>query len=644
MRSLSEAIMPKRIVVFESMSVPDVVWACFSALLGKTVFYIKRPRRRARFLLVMVLGLHLFRRRIKRYRVKWGKDYYDGVWTNKASEVIENVYPVFAKSCFVEKLLVQFNTAAELTIKKELNSYLSRFFYLNELFAYLSRNFNAQIAFVPSNKIGYDSYLTGAQEAQQYNFFKKLIRSSGVVIKEHENVTFFLLVRMLGVVRVFREILLRHGYMMALIIKTSFHALVNLAYQPKKQSWKYGVMIIATDRQFQNDIEGLDFIVDSRQIKKEEVLFIPHIFVRLGKREIDIMKKKKLNYIRSLYAYYSFGPWAKMVKNCVLVFFMNNPFFLKVAYALCSEFALWESFSKRVHLDNVIGNHDVSISALCRNIILEKEQCTRSWLYQDSYLFSNYFAIEQNKIKYNFNFYNFMKFNYIVCWNKKMEQIFSLMHNNVKEYYQAGCLWSTFIKRRVLLDNRIKNSSVRTIAVFDSSYHDYSILNSRCAYFFYKGILRLLDQNQDLRIIMKPKKNKFYYQKRFEDKPMFKLINLLEGHSRCEVVDYSTPRCDVIVQSDLVVAFPFTSPSFEAICAGVPAFYFDPTNVFPDSVYHRCGMIASGYHDLTEKVKYFLAMPQVDFFQWRLKHQSFFDGFLDGRGLDRFIDKLSQNN
>lgn len=642
MSSPCDTVAPKRIIVFELMSRSDVAWACFSVLAGKAVLYIKKPRGIVRPLLVMVLRLRFFRRRIRRYRVEWKKNYYDGLWADKAFDVIEDVYPTLTKSSgFVQRLLARFDCAAELTIKKELNNHLSRFFYLNELFFHLSRSFNSRIAFVPSNKIRYDSYLTGTHESVYYNFFKKLVCVSGIPLNEHRNVSFFFAIRVLGYMRVCVEILMRHARMMALIIKTFFHALKNSAREQKHESWKYAVMIIATDRQFQNDIEGLDFLIDGSHIKKEEVVFIPHHFVRLGKREIDIIEKKKLNYIHSLYAYYSFGSWADMVKSCVLLFFTNKPFFLKVAYALCAECALWKCFSKRVHVDNVIGNHDVSISALCRNIILEEKQGTRSWLYQDSYLLGNYFAIEQNRTRYKSNFYSFMKFSYIVCWNKRMERIFSFMHNNVGEYYQAGCLWSTFIKRRMITDHRVRNSRVRTIAVFDSSYHDYSMLSPRCAYFFYKGILRLLDEMKDVRIIMKPKKRKTYYENSFEDKSMLRLIDMLAWHKRCEVVDCSTPRCEIIVQADLVVAFPFTSPAFEAVCAGVPAIYFDATEVFPDSVYHGFGMIASNYRDLSEKVKYFLAMPQADFYQWRQENQSFFDGFLDGWGLDRFIEKLS---
>lgn len=625
------------------MSQFDVAWACFYVLIGKTVLYIKKPRRIARHLLVRVLRLRFFRKHIHHYNIEWEKDYYEGMWTYKAFDNIENVYSSLAQSSFIQRLVARFDYAGELAIKKELNAHLSRFFYLDELFNILSRISYFRIYFIPANKIRHNDYLTGTYETIYYSFFKKLISNAGINLEKHNNIHFPFIARVLGAGQIYSEILMRHARMILRIIKIFFCVLKNFISPREKRSWKYAFMIIEPGRQLRNEIEGLDFLVDGKYIKKEEVVHIPHTFIRLKKSEIKIIEKKQFNYIRDLHVYYSFGPWVEMVRACFLVMFTNKPFFLKVGYSLCVESALWKSFSKRVHLDNVIGNHDVSVSALCRNIILEKEQGTKSWLYQDSYIFSNYFAIKKNKIRYKMNFYSFMKYNYVVCWNKRMEYIFSLMNNDVGEYYQAGCLWSTFIKRRIPNSYLRKNTTGHVIAVFDSSYNDYSKLGPRCAYFFYNGILQLLKEMSDIRIILKPKKTKAYYEKSFEDRSMLRLIDMLECHPRCEVVDCSTPRCEVIAQADLVIAFPFTSPVFEAVCAGVPAFYFDATGVFPDSVYHECKMIATGYRELIEKVKYSLALPQPQFEQWRQDNKLFFDGFLDGQALDRFSKKLSKS-
>jgi len=371
------------IIIFESMSKLDVVWACFSALIGRRVLYIKKPRRTANPLLVAILRKRFFRKRIRRIRIVWKNDYFDGMWGDRAFSVINDVYAKLNKKNFVKNLLKKFGLAAELSIKKELTTQLSRFFYLNELLGCLSDLFDSKIIFVPASGLNYVYYTTSSQEALHYTFLWNLVSSASIKLKQHQSVSFSKLVRMRGFFLLFSELFVRHFRMVSRTIKGFCIAIKNILYPKANKLWKYGVMIIC-DRQFWNDIEGLDFLIDGKHIKKEEIVFIRYPFVHLGSRELAYIRRKNLNFINNLYDYYSIAAWIEVLRSYFLIVFTGRPFLLKVAQELCLQSAVWKSFSSRVHLDNIIGHHDVSISALCRNIILEERQGTQSWMYIDS--------------------------------------------------------------------------------------------------------------------------------------------------------------------------------------------------------------------------------------------------------------------
>lgn len=627
-------------IIFESMTRRDIVLACFWSFIGRSVFYLKKPHPQARSFLAWALRNKFLGRRIKHLAFSWKEDIYDGLWTDRAFDAIDPVFDKLSASCFVKLLTAKLGSLAQLAIKKELAMHLARFFYLNQLLGHLSSYFNSPVKFVPSANLNFNYFKTKIQQAVDYSFFRKLTLGAGIYLEEHKYANFTFLNLLQGWFSIIAEILLRHLYMTVIIMRSFFIALKNLVSREKLQSWSYGVMIMSRDRQFQNGIEGLDFLIDGKLITKKQVVFIPHTFVKLTKCEIDFINERKLNYITSLNSFYLFGPWLQMFKAAFLSLFATKVFLLKTAHSLAKGVALWESFSSKVHLDNVIGHHDVSVSALCRNIILEKKHKTRSYLYMDSNNFSNYFAPKSSQVKYRFIFYSFMHYTCVVYWNKEMEKILTSMHNQISQHFQAGCLWSTFIKRYKKLDQQDFKVNP-TIAVFDSSYRDHCISNPRTAYFFYRGIWRMLEELADLRIIMKPKKTKNYYELMLNDKSMFAAIKALENHPRCQIMDYNTARCQVLAGVDLVIAYPFTSSAFEAICAGIPGIYFDVTGSFSNSLYQDCGIVASNQQDLIEKVKHFLSISEFNFNQWRLNYKSVFDDFLDSRGLDRFIEKLA---
>jgi hypothetical protein len=121
---------------------------------------------------------------------------------------------------------------------------------------------------------------------------------------------------------------------------------------------------------------------------------------------------------------------------------------------------------------------------------------------------------------------------------------------------------------------------------------------------------------------------------------MFRVYDELIAHPQCVSYDFKTPRAELIVTGDLVVAYPFTSPVVEAICAGVPSLYFDPTGAYAGSYYYRLGLAVGGYDALSEKIERYVGMSDRQRFDLSRDQLPALDPFCDGKAIERFVAAL----
>ena len=104
---------------------------------------------------------------------------------------------------------------------------------------------------------------------------------------------------------------------------------------------------------------------------------------------------------------------------------------------------------------------------------------------------------------------------------------------------------------------------------------------------------------------------------------------------------------EVIAASDLVISYPFTSTTFEAVSVRRKGIYYDPTSKFRGTYLDGMPrMVCHGYGELLEEARRLLFEVDDSSYQQYLESfaEEYLDPFLDGKGIARFRDLLSSDD
>jgi polysaccharide biosynthesis PFTS motif protein len=179
---------------------------------------------------------------------------------------------------------------------------------------------------------------------------------------------------------------------------------------------------------------------------------------------------------------------------------------------------------------------------------------------------------------------------------------------------------------------------MKIVGVFDSTYSNDSLTTYDDGVEFLHGIERLLEEHSDIYVVWKEKKSRRDFVRR-ESRKLADLYGQLSRHPRCYFPGFEASPSEVIALSDLVISFPFTSTTVEAVCAGRRGMYYDAPGKFVGAYYDRIpGFVAHGYQQLSVLVRDLLyKMDEDDYRQFLQRHiREHLDPFLDGRALSRF--------
>jgi polysaccharide biosynthesis PFTS motif protein len=96
---------------------------------------------------------------------------------------------------------------------------------------------------------------------------------------------------------------------------------------------------------------------------------------------------------------------------------------------------------------------------------------------------------------------------------------------------------------------------------------------------------------------------------------------------------------EIMSRAHAVISFPFTSTTFEALCARIPAFWHDPLARYTDTPYGSWnGVTTHSYNDLLSMI---LTIEKGDYADPFTKESSLMDPFRDGGAINRFRRALA---
>ncbi|GEM_PF-2088250 len=232
-------------------------------------------------------------------------------------------------------------------------------------------------------------------------------------------------------------------------------------------------------------------------------------------------------------------------------------------------------------------------------------------------------------------------------------------HQRVRWYHEVGNLWSEQILQVAKTLNRdalrhqwfgTLAQGRKVVAWFDTSFveapHSPSTFTE--AIQWYRDILRLTQEHEDLLMVIKPSKDEAYYvdpgphqlwaSPRLGQQLM-QVWDHLKAHPRIRFLRHTEDPTQVLLASDLTVTFCFSSVSAEALGAGKRGIWYEPGERWKDTLWGKEPLLtAHGYTQLQGLVEKLLFKMSDEEYRGFLQNtvRGLVENFLDGKGLSRF--------
>jgi len=375
-----------------------------------------------------------------------------------------------------------------------------------------------------------------------------------------------------------------------------------------RREFKYGIMVMSS-RQFANRIQKVDFLIDGKVIKNSDVLFIS--YRRIKKEYRAYLNDNKLSYVDALDSYFS----ARHVLRAILEYFMliirpSDAFLTDMSASIVHYHLRWTSITRAFGFDALVTHCDFLTQSIVRNIVLNKSGCV-TFYYMDSANLGIFLQKKGNPAEYRHSNFGFLYYDYFLGWNEPAIDFFKRSHCEIRNYVNVGCLWSEhleLVRRGEIKSVIIKKlrdhgyrEGMKLMAVFDSSLHDNSFTTCSDGIEFLKGIRKLLDDLPDVFVVIK-EKMATHFQTDGKQQDLTMAYDRLRSHARCYAADKKDNPSEIMAFSDMMISFPFTSTSFEALSARKRAIWYDAAGKFRDTFFAAIpGLVCHDYKELFER-------------------------------------------
>ena len=594
--------------------------------------------------------------RMKKIELNLKLHSFDGVYYDKAFDNIDYFYQTERENSLVRQCTKLYeNDNINLGFKKILSEKLARFYYLNEVFYRIQSVFKAnRILFVPA--IGNVLfYLTDGCEILDFFKFSKLANRNKIDCRNIEFIKFPFWTKAVSYTNVFKRKATIFLQLLGVLLFIFAKSIKKLFIKDKAAYYKFAIMIISQSRQFAKKIQKVDFLIDDEMIKKRDTLFISR--TKLKDENKRYMKENCLNYLDQLDKYISLKEISEIAHLYFLLlikFFNENSLFLSTGLKMIYFYLRWKSFTRNIKIENLITRCDFGLQSIARNIILEREGC-KTYYYIDSTNFGYAYTRTDENAMYRFSGYGFIYYDYLISWSDSNSKYFKDSKCNIKNYSNLGCFWAEHL--RLIEEGKIASDfkkrlyehgydgRMKVVTVFDSGLHDDFVTTYEDGIRFLEGISRILDDLPNVFVVIKEKQPRSHHRKlsdRFES--ILRVYERLEKHKRCYSIKNSWENSsEVMAFSHLVISFPFTSPTVEALSAGKKAIWYDPTSKFRGVFYDNInGLVCHGYPELLDRVRDLLFnISEKDYAEYlnnSIKNR--IENYIDGKAITRFREQL----
>lgn len=433
---------------------------------------------------------------------------------------------------------------------------------------------------------------------------------------------------------------------------------------PSPKEYQVGIRVYRTDLAFRAKNRTIDFVLDGEKVNKDNSLFCLETDIsedymqKLMVKKYNVVELQKILYQVNLNFIYSI--LIKKIMPCCLkssyLSIYESTDIIETTIGVLYKYITWKCFAEKYSLKHFVVYNNFEKYHIIRNIILSQNG-VQTWYYLHSTHFVDLFTKLQDNVSMRHVIFAYLYYDNLITWGNKSSLTFICLPNSIVKHQKLGCFWSEHA--RMLIDgeissdlkeiafNKMKIKPVKIIGIFDTTFGKSVPLQINDMLLFVKGLLKLLQNNPDIGIIIKEKKAKEEMLAACSDISCGydKLYNILQSHERCYSTGWTGDPSEIIAISDLIISACFTSTTSEALGARKKAIFFDASNRFKGLYYDKFPkMVAHGFDELDKFVKYWLYEVSDAMFDEYIDNYVIdeLDSYADGRAITRFRELLSE--
>ena len=559
--------------------------------------------------------------------------------TDKAVDVVESVYPEYRKR--FEKIFSYVSDTlkspiAENVFKNNLCNRLAEFYSVNILLYRIEKHFNSgPIMVYPDTNV------------HSYLFIKEMLLETNQVFFEHPDIRFPIQIYVTSFVETLKENLISTTKLCAQTLASKILGSYHSYAANKKRVFSYGVTILSP-RQLGKNKRGPDFIIDNKKILASEVVYFPLMPLTKDKQKMLEKLPGEVHRLPTVGRFFSHYPqWKKLlwlgVKQRVL---RNSDELMAASYAFFNYFR-WQKVMESVNVRHFITHCDFGIGHIGRNVALNQAG-VQTWYFTDSINSSVNFR-EKEKYDMFHPFRAYLHYDHFVTWDAALARYYKEHPGSFKKTHVVGCLWSEHIQEKNYARKQTSAPALRNLgnryvlSCFDSTYSRNGVTSYAEGLAFAKHLLELADECPDIYIILKEKKNRsiHYTLEPVLGPKLLEIYNKMNCHPRIKICSNQVDASELISISDMVVSFPFTSTTFEALSTNKPAIWHDPMGYYRNTLYGKVGGVTThSYDELKAKVLKIKAMKPGTYQNPIPINSPLMDPYRDRKAIDRFRDLL----
>jgi polysaccharide biosynthesis PFTS motif protein len=329
---------------------------------------------------------------------------------------------------------------------------------------------------------------------------------------------------------------------------------------------------------------------------------------------------------------------------------------VRTATRLILGLGVWRAFTDYFRIGKFVTYADQTVDHIGRNIVL-KQHGTSVWQYLDGQNTSEAMPAVDGR-PWRSDLWGYLYYDVMVCWDEPFVEYYRRHHQRVGRYIAVGCLWSEHVRliREGVMPSAVAEQLLarggtpgqKLVSVFPTWYHVDGVTAPEDGLEFVRGIEKLVAELPDVFVVLKEKHRRWYFAGDpvwggEEVLAIYQAYEELERHPRFWLPGHAADTSGIVAVSDLVISFPFTSVTVEALGAGVRGLYFDPRDKYRGGSYERVpGLVAHGYHELKARVEHLLyCTTDEEYRRYLDTHvKGYKDPFLDAMALKRFRSLL----